>query len=150
MNPATGTATGLPPEALKARIAALGEWFHNIELDGVATAPHHPLGDYPRVKWQRFAAALPARLDGRTVLDVGCNGGFYAMEMKRRGAARVLGIDSDRLFPVEGQHRIARSIRTTLDEGAVVLSSDFGHDGFLIESNAVGAHLRRLLDSPPR
>jgi homoserine O-acetyltransferase len=60
----------------------------------------------------------------------------------------VLGIDSDRLFPVDGQHRIARSIPNTLDgHDAVVLNSDFGHDGFLIENEAVGAHLRRLLDS---
>jgi tRNA (mo5U34)-methyltransferase len=29
------------------------------------------------------------------VLDIGCNGGFYSIEMKRRGAARVLGIDFD-------------------------------------------------------
>ena len=59
----------------------------------------------------------------------------------------VLGIDSDRLFPVEGQHRIARSIRRTLDgREAVVLTSDFGHDGFLIETHLVGAHLRRLLE----
>ena len=59
----------------------------------------------------------------------------------------VLGIDSDRLFPVDGQHRIARGIRSTIDDGAVVLSSDFGHDGFLIETAAVGAHLRRLLQT---
>ena len=30
-----------------------------------------------------------------TVLDIGCNAGFYSMEMKRRGADRVLGIDTD-------------------------------------------------------
>ena len=60
----------------------------------------------------------------------------------------VLGIDSDRLFPVDGQHRIARSIPNTLDgTDAVVLPSDFGHDGFLIETAAVGGHLRRLLAS---
>jgi tRNA (mo5U34)-methyltransferase len=29
------------------------------------------------------------------VLDIGCNAGFYSIEMKRRGAERVLGIDSD-------------------------------------------------------
>lgn len=57
----------------------------------------------------------------------------------------VLGIDSDRLFPIDGQHRIARGIPRTLDgEEAVVLASDFGHDGFLIETAAVAAHLRRL------
>jgi tRNA (mo5U34)-methyltransferase len=32
------------------------------------------------------------------VLDIGCNAGFYAIEMKRRGAARVLGIDSDERY----------------------------------------------------
>ncbi len=59
------------------------------------TAPDHFLGDYPDVKFQRFAHALPADLTGKSVLDIGCNGGFYSMEMKRRGAARVLGIDCD-------------------------------------------------------
>ncbi|MBO3664860.1 homoserine O-acetyltransferase MetX [Microbacterium stercoris] len=60
----------------------------------------------------------------------------------------VLGIDSDRLFPIEGQHQIARGIPRTLDgDEAVVLVSDFGHDGFLIETAAVGKHLRRLLDA---
>ncbi|PTT20797.1 homoserine O-acetyltransferase [Microbacterium sp. HMWF026] len=60
----------------------------------------------------------------------------------------VLGIDSDRLFPIDGQHRIARGIPRTLDgDAAVVLSSDFGHDGFLIETAAVAMHLRRLFAS---
>jgi len=60
----------------------------------------------------------------------------------------VLGVDSDRLFPIDGQHRIARGIPNTLDgDSAIVLSSDFGHDGFLIETAAVAAHLRRLLSS---
>lgn len=77
------------------RIAALGPWFQNMELNGVATAPDHFLGDYPRVKWERFSHCLPADLTGQSVLDIGCNAGFYSMEMKRRGAKRVLGIDFD-------------------------------------------------------
>lgn len=77
------------------RIAALGPWFQNMELEGVATAPDHFLGDYPRVKWDRFSHCLPADLSGQSVLDIGCNAGFYSMEMKRRGAERVLGIDFD-------------------------------------------------------
>lgn len=59
----------------------------------------------------------------------------------------VVGIDSDRLFPVDGQERIFRGIRSTIDAETVVLSSDFGHDGFLIETDAVGRHLERLLES---
>jgi tRNA (mo5U34)-methyltransferase len=32
------------------------------------------------------------------VLDIGCNAGFYSFEMKRRGAGRVVGIDSEELY----------------------------------------------------
>jgi tRNA (mo5U34)-methyltransferase len=66
-----------------------------MNLNGVWTAPDHPLGDYPAMKWTRFASAIPDDLSGRSVLDIGCNGGFYSIEMKRRGARRVVGIDHD-------------------------------------------------------
>jgi tRNA (mo5U34)-methyltransferase len=82
-------------DAIQTRIEALGEWFHNFRLQGVETAPHHFLGDYPAVKWQRFAHAIPADLHGWTVLDIGCNAGYYSQEMKKRGADRVLAVDSD-------------------------------------------------------
>jgi tRNA (mo5U34)-methyltransferase len=80
------------------RISELGEWFHNMDLRGHRTAPNHFLGDYPAVKWRRFADALPGDLRGRTVLDIGCNAGFYSIEMKRRGADRVVGIDWDERY----------------------------------------------------
>jgi tRNA (mo5U34)-methyltransferase len=84
-----------PGGDLEARVRALGPWFHNLDLHGVRTAPEHFLGDYPSIKWQRFQGVLPDDLTGRTVLDIGCNGGFYAIEMKRRGADRVVAIDHD-------------------------------------------------------
>jgi tRNA (mo5U34)-methyltransferase len=46
------------------------------------------------VLWPYVAEVL-SDVSGRTVLDVGCNAGFYAIEAKRRGARRVLGIDID-------------------------------------------------------
>jgi tRNA (mo5U34)-methyltransferase len=91
---------------LRARIEGLAPWFHNMELDGIWTAPDHFLGDYPAEKFRRFAAHLPEDLSGMTVLDIGCNAGFYSMEMKRRGADRVLGIDSDERYLA--QARLAR------------------------------------------
>jgi tRNA (mo5U34)-methyltransferase len=45
-----------------------------------------------------FADAIPEDLTGWTVLDIGCNAGFYALEMKRRGAERVVAIDSDERY----------------------------------------------------
>jgi tRNA (mo5U34)-methyltransferase len=85
-------------DGLKREIEALGPWFQNIEIDGVQTAPDHYLGDYPSFKFARFAEALPEDLSGKTVLDIGCNAGFYSVEMKRRGAFRVVGIDSDQRY----------------------------------------------------
>lgn len=82
-------------ESIKARVAALGPWFHNLDLQGVRTAEDHFLGDYPQVKYDSFRESLPRDMRGLSVLDIGCNAGFYSMEMKRRGADRVVGIDSD-------------------------------------------------------
>jgi tRNA (mo5U34)-methyltransferase len=88
----------LPGSDLEERIAALGPWFHNIKLGGMWTAPDHFLGDYPGAKFRRFSRHLPDDLAGKTVLDIGCNAGFYSIEMRRRGACRVLGIDSDERY----------------------------------------------------
>jgi tRNA (mo5U34)-methyltransferase len=85
-------------EQIRTRVNELGEWFQNIDLDGVQTAPQHFLGDYPKHKFRRFAHVLPDDLRGISVLDVGCNAGFYSLEMVRRGAGRVLGIDSDERY----------------------------------------------------
>ena len=82
-------------DEIRARVAALGPWFHNIRIGGVETAPSHPLGDYPTFKWRKFRPAVEQLVAGRSVLDIGCNGGFYAIEMARLGASRVLGIDED-------------------------------------------------------
>jgi tRNA (mo5U34)-methyltransferase len=86
------------PSQVRRRVHALAPWFHNLRLDGLQTAPEHFLGDYPAVKWRRFAHALPDDLTGRSVLDIGCNAGFYALEMKRRGANLVVAIDSDERY----------------------------------------------------
>src|SRR4051794_39886654 len=89
------SADTFDPVALTRQVRELGEWFHNLNLHGVATAPNHFLGDFPNIKWRHICQDIPADLNGASVLDVGCNGGFYSVEMKRRGAGRVLGIDID-------------------------------------------------------
>ena len=61
----------------------------------------------------------------RALTEVGltARGRAQAREAAREGLARGLGPQT------------------------VVLTSDFGHDGFLIESEPVGQHLARLLDA---
>lgn len=80
------------------QIAGLGPWFHNLHLpDGTQTVPDHPFGDFPSFKWQHVAAAVPEDLSGWSVLDIGCNAGFYSFELARRGA-HVLGVDVEPLY----------------------------------------------------
>jgi homoserine O-acetyltransferase len=79
--------------------------------------------------------------------DIGRDRGGVAAALARATArALVVGIDSDRLFPVAGQEIIARHLPGNIDgDVPVVLESPFGHDAFLIEDALVGAQLRRLL-----
>jgi homoserine O-acetyltransferase len=81
--------------------------------------------------------------------DIGRDrGGIEAAFRRATAKALVLGIDSDRLFPVPDQQVIARGLSGNLDgDEAVVIESNFGHDGFLIEDDLVGPHLTRLLSS---
>ncbi|MCU1285690.1 MAG: Methyltransferase type 11 [Acidobacteriales bacterium] len=88
---------------LTKKVESLGDWFHNINLDGVPTAPNHFLGDYPNIKWKHISSAFPDDLKGASVLDVGCNAGFYSIALKQRGAGRVLGVDVDDRYLDQGR-----------------------------------------------
>lgn len=67
---------------------------------------------------------------------------------KIRAQMLLVGIDSDRLFPLETQRVIADSNpRNLLGNKLFVIKSDYGHDGFLIEAEKVGKLLKRLLSS---
>ena len=83
--------------------------------------------------------------------DVGRDRGGVEEALARVTAPTlVLGIDSDRLFPVDGQHRIARSIRTTLDGGGRRALERLRARRVPHRDEAVGDHIRRLLEAPGR
>jgi tRNA (mo5U34)-methyltransferase len=82
-------------DRIQAQIGALSPWFHNLHLPGgVQTAPGHPFGDFPAFKWKQIAPHVPQDLRGWSVLDIGCNAGFYTFELAKRGA-QVTAIDVD-------------------------------------------------------
>jgi tRNA (mo5U34)-methyltransferase len=80
--------------SLEERVRALGPWFHDLELHGVRTAPDHPLGNFLQDLWSQVEGAFPEDMTGKTVLDIGCNAGFYSLRLHARGA-RVTGIEHD-------------------------------------------------------
>jgi homoserine O-acetyltransferase len=87
-------------------------------------------------------------VDAMNSHDIGRGRGGVASALSQASAtALVLGVDSDRLFPVPGQRIIARHLPGNIDgDVPVVISSPYGHDAFLIEDALVGAQLRRLLE----
>ncbi|MFW6078799.1 MAG: TIGR04290 family methyltransferase [Gemmatimonadota bacterium] len=86
------------PERVRRRVRELGPWFHDLELgQGIRTAPEHPLGDFLERLWRQVGRYLPEDLRGATVLDIGCNAGYYAHRLYERGA-EVLGVDHDERY----------------------------------------------------
>lgn len=81
--------------------------------------------------------------------DVGRGRGGTAEALSKVTAkALVLGIDTDRLYPVPEQERIAAHLANGIDgREPHVIGSPFGHDGFLIEDRIVGEQILRLLQS---
>jgi tRNA (mo5U34)-methyltransferase len=87
-----------PPPIESGEIESLGPWFHNVHLpDGRQTAPGHRLGDFPAFKWRNVAGSVPSDLSGWSALDIGCNAGYYSIELAKRGAT-VLGVDVEPLY----------------------------------------------------
>ena len=103
---------------------------------------------------EHHAAKLSRRFDAGSYVvltqamntwDVGRGrGGVEAALARVTARCLVAGIDTDRLYPVEEQQRVADALGVPLR----VVHSPYGHDGFLVEVDAVGALVRELLAAP--
>lgn len=76
---------------LEQKIAEV-EWYHPIELGHVVTRPQWHIRR--RFRRRLGLLSLPPDMTGMSVLDVGAWDGFFSFECERRGAARVVAIDS--------------------------------------------------------
>lgn len=83
--------------------------------------------------------------------DVGRGrGGVDAALEQVRARTLVIGVDSDTLFRIDTQHRIAAGIPTSVTgDVAFTVHSPFGHDGFLLEIREVGSAVRAFLADEP-
>lgn len=98
-------------------LGALQPWNHNYVLPhGVETRPGAQISHGKNlVKIDRLKALFETiGLSGKSVLDVGCNEGFFSLHMAGEGA-KVLGIDID-----EQRIAKARYVQTLLGDGKSV------------------------------
>ena len=82
-------SAGLQTGARLAERVAEIEWFHSIEL-----APGLKTRGSDDTARRVDILHMPEDLTGKTVLDVGAWDGFFSFEAERRGAARVVALDS--------------------------------------------------------
>lgn len=86
-------------EILLNEVEKLSPWFHSIELTPhrINTKEKSHFGedpDHPQRTWSHVRKCFPDDLSGKTVLDIGCNAGFYSFEARKRNASFVLGVDA--------------------------------------------------------
>jgi homoserine O-acetyltransferase len=133
------------------RIAHL-TYRSGVELDARFGAGVQPDGRFAVASYlDHHAGKLAARFDpGSYVVlteamnswDVGRGrGGVEAALARVTARAVVAGVDTDRLYPPALQQRVADGLGVPLR----MISSPYGHDGFLLETEAVGTLVRELL-----
>lgn len=95
---------------------------------------------------RRFdAGTYVALTDAMSTHDVGRGRGGVAAALSTVTAPVVVGgVDSDRLYPLRLQEELADLIPTA--DGVHVVASPYGHDGFLVEVDAVAMLVRQTLD----
>ncbi len=149
--------TGL---ALARRIAHL-TYRTEVELD--TRFGSDPQGDEDPLRGGRFAVESYLQHHGRKLVDRFDAGTYVVLTdamsghdvgRHRGGAARALaavdvpvvvaGLDTDRLYPFRLQEQLAALLPTS--DGAHLLRSPYGHDGFLIEVDQVAALVSRTLE----
>ena len=86
-----------PPtrEEAEAFVKSYSFWYHRIYLgNGVYTLPP-TMADQV---WALIKPTFPADLKGASMLDIGSNAGYFSIFAKLRGAGRILGIESFKMF----------------------------------------------------
>jgi homoserine O-acetyltransferase/O-succinyltransferase len=126
----------------------LGERFGNRVQDDGRFAVASYLDHHADKLASRFEAGSYVLLtEAMNSWDVGRGRGGVEAALRRVTARSVVaGVDSDRLYPIAQQQQVADALDVPLQ----VISSPYGHDGFLIEVDAVGRLLRDLVDGRPR
>lgn len=136
-----------------ARAMAMVTYRSKTCFDASQVDEPNRLDQYKAESYQRYQGEkLNKRFDARTYYtlnkamdthDVGRNRGGIEQALRRIQAnTLVLAIESDLLFNKEEVHALAEMISNANYQ---LIPSDYGHDGFLIETTTISHHLQQFL-----
>jgi SAM-dependent methyltransferase len=91
----------MSPDALQAGICDAAVWTYHVEKDRATTRSHSTYNERTiefhchrkHLIADSAAKMLGADIDKKTVLDIGCNCGFFTLEMAHLNAKHALGVD---------------------------------------------------------
>jgi homoserine O-acetyltransferase len=156
-------ATGTSPTAGLALARGLGQVGYRTDIEFDRRFGRRPQAAEDPMKGGRFAIEsylehqgekLVRRFDPNAYVvlseamnrhDVGRGrGGVTRALASVRAEVTVAGIGSDRLYPLRLQQRLAHDLPG--DRPVTLIESPYGHDGFLLETEQVGAVITSALD----
>jgi SAM-dependent methyltransferase len=91
-------------DELARRIAAFPTWSYRFEFDGAISTPSFNRAMVNRHEQRRryffepLLALTGGSLEGRRVLDLGCNSGFWSLAAVEAQAEFVLGVDAKQMY----------------------------------------------------
>jgi tRNA (mo5U34)-methyltransferase len=124
---------GIPQEQAKQSFGRY-EWFYPFEFGGLRV-PYDPqkVDEVRQRHYLRYAHVFAALLSmtggslaGNSVLDIGCNAGFWSIQASRAGANKVLGIDASPKN-IEQAQFVARLIDLKNADYRVMNAYDMSH-----------------------
>ncbi len=155
-------ATGARPSDGLALARGIGQYSYRTDLEFESRFGRTAQEEEDPLKGGRFAmesyleyhgAKLARRFDPNSYIVLSEAMNHHDVGRDRNGVARALagiraevavaGIASDRLYPLGLQYQLARLIPG--GRPVTVIESPFGHDGFLLETDHVGAVVASLL-----
>jgi tRNA (mo5U34)-methyltransferase len=92
-----------PPsrEEAEAYVKSYSFWYHRMYLGNGIYTQHPTAADHV---WALIKPAFPPDLEGASMLDIGCNAGFFSIMAKLRGAGRILGLEFFPMFFEQAEH----------------------------------------------
>ena len=80
------------------------EWRHHIEIGDLLTK-----GQWNKKHQDKIASCIPSDLQGKTVLDIGFNDGYFSFLSEERGAEKVTGVEINYRETAKLAHRLKQS-----------------------------------------
>ena len=120
----------LSREEIEHEIRRNPRWHYQFDLGGVLTPIHQPeWANRHRQRKRYFFDPLAATgaFEGKRVLDLGCNAGFWALNAVRAGSAHVVGIDA-RQSHIEQANLVFRANDVPLEKYRFIRDNVFTGD----------------------